>query len=189
MELKPCPFCGEKDVDTFTDLVVGDEAYRVVGCGNCFAKSRGCLSDDETIGYWNRRASPEPDLTVGPEPAQGDRERAIQFAKGTFGEDAKIEDSPFVDRLAAGFAKVREEATRAERERCVVAAGKAVIDAIRGYRCTHHVDGCNEAGLALVDVLTPDGEPSIDLGEEEVSALIDSVFGDVVTAIRRDGER
>lgn len=56
---------------------------------------------------WNRRAAPEP--------APDDRERAKEF-EGSL--NAFSERKDVRERLAAEFARVRAEATKAERERC-----------------------------------------------------------------------
>lgn len=102
--LKPCPFCGSETVCAALLDIPYDPRRCYVLCQQCGARGP-VFNGHEKVAVveaaWNSRAVPAPD--------QSDRERAIQFAKGTFGEDAKIEDSPFVDRLAAEFAKVREE--------------------------------------------------------------------------------
>lgn len=55
--LKPCPFCGSRDVDVFD---AGGEPYArsqpYVHCNNCNADSEMCDSLDEAIAAWNRRA-------------------------------------------------------------------------------------------------------------------------------------
>ena len=55
--LKPCPFCGSRDVDVFD---AGGEPYGpsqpYVHCNNCCADSKMCDSLDKAIAAWNRRA-------------------------------------------------------------------------------------------------------------------------------------
>lgn len=58
-ELKPCPFCGSKDIDYFeTDFGRADDPfYFVIKCKDCNANiyaENGSLED--AIAAWNRRA-------------------------------------------------------------------------------------------------------------------------------------
>ena len=52
-ELKPCPFCGSKDVEV---NINGLDSY--IECGNCLAvfRQREACNADETIEAWNKRA-------------------------------------------------------------------------------------------------------------------------------------
>lgn len=57
MELKPCPFCGSRDVEMFD---AGGDPYSFsmlyVHCNNCNADSKMCDSIDDAVAAWNRRA-------------------------------------------------------------------------------------------------------------------------------------
>lgn len=71
-ELKPCPFCGSKDVAVLTSLtgkittgVHFDVPVAVVQCFSCcaaagFVKIKGDIDEqaakEGAIGFWNRRA-------------------------------------------------------------------------------------------------------------------------------------
>lgn len=55
---------------------------------------------------------------------------------------------------------------------------RSIKDTIYGYRCQHTVDE-GGGGMALLDVLTPPGEKTIKLGQQEVELLIDSICGDL----------
>lgn len=56
-KLKPCPFCGSRDVDVFD---AAGEPYGCsqpyVHCNNCCADSKMCDSLDKAVAAWNRRA-------------------------------------------------------------------------------------------------------------------------------------
>lgn len=74
-QLKPCPFCGSKDVAVLTSLtgktttgVHFDVPVAVVQCFSCcaaagFAKIEGDIDEqaakEGAIGFWNRRAEHE----------------------------------------------------------------------------------------------------------------------------------
>lgn len=57
-DIKPCPFCGSKDIDCFdTDFGVADNPFvYIVQCENCnaniYAKSRAL---EDAIELWNKR--------------------------------------------------------------------------------------------------------------------------------------
>lgn len=65
-KLKPCPFCGSRDVDVldaggYVEVLdaCGDPysfSLPYVHCNNCNADSKMCKSIDEAIAAWNRRA-------------------------------------------------------------------------------------------------------------------------------------
>lgn len=60
-ELKPCPFCGSKEVITVADLIYeGDIGIECQNCGiQFFAPTNYSLIEDEKgymITMWNRRA-------------------------------------------------------------------------------------------------------------------------------------
>jgi Lar family restriction alleviation protein len=53
-ELKPCPFCGDKDVNFYRDA---DSHY--LYCGFCRARTANfsvVVSEDMVAKYWNKRA-------------------------------------------------------------------------------------------------------------------------------------
>lgn len=101
-----------------------------------------------------------------PEPAQGDWERARLYLSGFHVElydginRADIEPQKVIDSLAAEFARVRAEATKAERERCekvlsrqleYIEAARALQRKLNGifpnHRPLYHANGglCREA--------------------------------------------
>lgn len=49
-ELKPCPFCGSKDLE-----LLGHFSIRWVACNSCYAESGSYDTDEEAIEAWNRR--------------------------------------------------------------------------------------------------------------------------------------
>jgi len=53
-ELKPCPFCGSKEVE-YSDYVPGTDVMGIVcsGCGITFVPTAYC--EDTAIEEWNRR--------------------------------------------------------------------------------------------------------------------------------------
>ena len=56
-ELKPCPFCGNRDVGISGVLPqFGEEMHYKVICFNCNAQTRVCAKRDNAIKAWNRRA-------------------------------------------------------------------------------------------------------------------------------------
>lgn len=61
-ELKPCPFCGSKNVHEMRY-----EASDFIQCHDCFASSRADLPMAEAVEEWNRRAQPveQQDAPVG----------------------------------------------------------------------------------------------------------------------------
>lgn len=122
-ELKPCPFCGcEADFDE--DSGDGVTCAKTEGSCGFYFNNDGGWTRKEVAALWNRRASPEPDLTVGPEPAPGDRESQGAFIDDPIREgppmdlfkracdwieNIDIQYGPSPHSLAAEFAKVREE--------------------------------------------------------------------------------
>jgi GNAT superfamily N-acetyltransferase len=54
-ELKPCPFCGRKP-----DMRHTLDGFSYVLCANdgCYARTDGCLNEEEATKVWNRRAEP-----------------------------------------------------------------------------------------------------------------------------------
>ena len=134
MELKPCPFCGSNDLDTvFVDMRDREGRPMQVVCADCGASGPSAyFSDDSTtigevvrVTAWNRRAAPEP--------APGDRESQGAFIDDPIREgppmdlfkracdwikNIDIQYGPSPHSLAAEFARVRAEATKAERDRC-----------------------------------------------------------------------
>ena len=54
-ELKPCPFCGRKP-----EIRHNADGFSYVLCANdgCYARTDGCLNDNEAAKAWNRRAKP-----------------------------------------------------------------------------------------------------------------------------------
>lgn len=53
-QLKPCPFCGGKDVETRTSSMSW-----LVDCYTCDARGPLCGSEDRAIEEWNDRAGEE----------------------------------------------------------------------------------------------------------------------------------
>ena len=51
IELKPCPFCGRQAVIRYED------GYVHIVCANdgCYARTDGCLNEQEAARCWNRR--------------------------------------------------------------------------------------------------------------------------------------
>ena len=51
-KLKPCPFCGRR-----AELRYTKEGFAYVLCANdgCYARTDGCLNENEATGLWNRR--------------------------------------------------------------------------------------------------------------------------------------
>ena len=56
MELKPCPFCGCKEVETIYRFE-GDGRYSVM-CQSCGAQSAPTKYEHEAIKHWNMRVEP-----------------------------------------------------------------------------------------------------------------------------------
>lgn len=57
-ELKPCPFCGSKDVDVGYHLpMFGRNLLYYVICMECHATSVHTELEKKTIEAWNRRAN------------------------------------------------------------------------------------------------------------------------------------
>lgn len=52
--LKPCPFCGSKDVAV--NKCVG--AW-IVQCGDCLTVTRACYTEEQATETWNRRTKDE----------------------------------------------------------------------------------------------------------------------------------
>lgn len=68
-ELKPCPFCGSKNISITVPSNHGgwDGPPRyIIKCKNCFAETDlQCLSKNDTLTKWNRRYEPpNPPLTL-----------------------------------------------------------------------------------------------------------------------------
>lgn len=57
-DLKPCPFCGAKNVLDLT--LVGDRDSYVVRCFACHADGPPADTRVEAMQAWNTRAEPEP---------------------------------------------------------------------------------------------------------------------------------
>lgn len=56
IELKPCPFCGSKDVGFGTELPqFGGDALRFVICNCCGSRTKICRSKKDAEDIWNRR--------------------------------------------------------------------------------------------------------------------------------------
>ena len=57
MELKPCPFCGCKDI------IIRREDYNLFGanCNDCGAEGSYCDTKEEAVEAWNKRV-PQSDL-------------------------------------------------------------------------------------------------------------------------------
>lgn len=53
VKLKPCPFCGDGDVNTYKCNIT-DVWY--VSCAGCGIRTEGDTSEDIAIAAWNRRA-------------------------------------------------------------------------------------------------------------------------------------
>ncbi len=51
-ELKPCPFCGSKEVE-----MQGNSHHSWVVCDNCSTEGPVAPSQDEAVERWNERAS------------------------------------------------------------------------------------------------------------------------------------
>ena len=49
VELKPCPFCGSKDIK-----LCGSHVYWVI-CNGCYAKTAIDAQKKKAIEFWNRR--------------------------------------------------------------------------------------------------------------------------------------
>ena len=58
MKLKPCPFCGSTDIDTYeTDTgIMGLRGYHYVMCGDCYAETSKMDKKQDAVKLWNRRA-------------------------------------------------------------------------------------------------------------------------------------
>lgn len=50
-ELKPCPFCGSKDIH----MIPGDRTY-LCACFGCCATSAPRITEQQAIDAWNRRS-------------------------------------------------------------------------------------------------------------------------------------
>lgn len=58
LELKPCPFCGSKDVDVGYRLpMFGENLLYYAICNDCQATSVHTRFEKNAIEAWNRRAS------------------------------------------------------------------------------------------------------------------------------------
>jgi Lar family restriction alleviation protein len=54
VELKPCPFCGERTIILFEPKVGVSNKY-FVGCYGCHGSGGGSNIKEQAIGKWNRR--------------------------------------------------------------------------------------------------------------------------------------
>lgn len=54
-ELKPCPFCGEEEIERDTEMCYGGMHYGVF-CSNCGASTDLYTSVERAEEAWNRRA-------------------------------------------------------------------------------------------------------------------------------------
>lgn len=55
-ELKPCPFCGSKDVSMTEYTNYRDYAFRGILCRECRMFCTTGRSDEYRVNTWNRRA-------------------------------------------------------------------------------------------------------------------------------------
>lgn len=57
-ELKPCPFCGGKDISVSKFDPMGILTY-VASCQECFGQTGFCRTPEAAIKAWNRRSEDE----------------------------------------------------------------------------------------------------------------------------------
>ena len=59
-DLKPCPFCGSKDVGVYEDIY-GNYAniLKCVLCRTCNCRTSARRNENEVVEAWNRRAEDE----------------------------------------------------------------------------------------------------------------------------------
>lgn len=68
VELKPCPFCGEKthiEVRRAYSLDTGEEEDACITCMRCLSTFRyeEAVNAEEVMEHWNRRAEDKPNGT------------------------------------------------------------------------------------------------------------------------------
>ncbi len=63
---------------------------------------------------------------------------------------------------------------------------RVIESVLTSYHCQHTHDICTGDGLSLVDVLTPPGQKTIDLGKKELAGLVDAVCGAVLDVLRQE---
>jgi Lar family restriction alleviation protein len=54
-ELKPCPFCGSKDIMIEESLLLVIEQHFWCTCGECLASTKEGTTEKEAINIWNTR--------------------------------------------------------------------------------------------------------------------------------------
>ena len=67
VELKPCPFCGNKNVRLRGDVTCGFETMNVF-CDNCHATGPWCDSEGGAIKCWNYRGERTCHMTKEQDP-------------------------------------------------------------------------------------------------------------------------
>lgn len=59
-ELKPCPFCGGREIQSFTEVTGFNEPYRkfryYISCKDCEAHFFYSNFENQAIEAWNKRA-------------------------------------------------------------------------------------------------------------------------------------
>jgi Lar family restriction alleviation protein len=54
-ELKPCPFCGSKNIELSAEEYYDKDVFYIVSCNNCGAKIEGSGRNKEAAEAWNTR--------------------------------------------------------------------------------------------------------------------------------------
>lgn len=76
--LKPCPFCGSKDVEVVELMpAIPSHSFMTV-CSKCPA-SIGAKTEDEAINLWNKRAGNEDERRITKILAAGIRKRICKY--------------------------------------------------------------------------------------------------------------
>lgn len=57
-KLKPCPFCGGKNIRVWSTSTPW------VSCDDCLASTACALTEEEEVGYWNRRANDDKQRSI-----------------------------------------------------------------------------------------------------------------------------
>lgn len=55
VELKPCPFCGSKNIELSAEEYYDKDVFYIVSCNNCGAKIEGSGRNKEAAEAWNTR--------------------------------------------------------------------------------------------------------------------------------------
>ena len=99
IKLLPCPFCGRK-----AELRYNKDGFVYILCANdgCYARTDGCLNENEASRLWNTRKPMERIIERLEEEKRCCEELAEKSMEKPFSMDNSIRTQMFLDRMA-GF--------------------------------------------------------------------------------------